>query len=321
MPEENKIGRSFSDEKHLSGQWRTRMVVTANPGLRQLFSYCSFKRSGVAALAKKIPAAPRPQLAVDLGSGQGAYAHWFLGGTLRGNVTVIAIDWSREALLRIPAPARGKIVKICADAGSIPLKSESADALFSLDTLGHVESIPKVLDEILRIAKPGAPLFLHSECGDYRTRWPDTMLMKRIGYDFLARYDDHRSVLPFAALRSLYTQRFHIDMIQSAAGYTGWLTGYPDKYRLAFAEAGAKTFVVLTSFFSFVKRMPLTGLLLRLLNSSINHLELALGLQGGGSCCALLHKPSPATPILQNRRAEPCPSGLISWSRRTTVRT
>lgn len=295
MPEETRSGRLFSDEKHASGQWRTRMVFTVNPVIRQLLRYCSFKRSGVAQLAKKVQSeAARPQLVVDLGSGQGAYAHWFLSGTVQARVTIIAIDWSREALLRIPTlpPGRGKIVKICADAGCIPLKSESADALFSLDTLGHVESIPKVLDEMLRIVKPGAPLFLHSECGDYRTRWPDTMLMKRLGHDFLARLDGHCSILPFAELRSLYAQRFHIDMILSAAGLTGWLTGYPDKYRLAFARAGIKTLAVLTSIFSLVKRLPLTGHLLRLLNSSINHLELALGLQGGGSCCALLHKPA-----------------------------
>jgi ubiquinone/menaquinone biosynthesis C-methylase UbiE len=228
MSEENTAGRSFSDNKYVSGQWRTRTVFSTNPVIRYLLRYCSFKRSGVDALAIKVRSiVSRPLLVIDLGSGQGAYAHWFSGRT---PATIIAIDWSREALTRIP-PAkagRGKILRICADAGNLPVKSESADALYSLDTLGHVRSIAAVLDEILRVTKPGAPLFIHSECGDYRGRWPDTMLMKRLGGDFLADYDDHQSILPFANLRSLYTRRFIIESIFSAAGLTGWLTGYPE---------------------------------------------------------------------------------------------
>ena len=196
-------------------------------------------------------------------------------------------------------------MKICADAGNVPLKSESADALFSLDTLGHVESIPKVLDEVLRIVKPGAPLFLHSECGDYRTRWPDTMLMQRIGYDFPARHDAHRSLLPYAALRALFSQRFHVDTILSAAGLTGWLTGYPEKYHYAFVKAGAPALALLTAFFSLIKRTPAAGVLLRLLNSTINHFELGLGLQGGGSCCARLRKPAHTGAFLQDRGSAP----------------
>lgn len=311
MPEENRSGRSFSDEKHASGRWRTHTVFTTNPIIRQLLRYLSFKRNGIDTLAKKVSVAlTGSAVVVDLGAGQGAYAHWFLSG-MPGKksrfITIIALDWSFEALVRVPAaPAgRGKIVRVCADAGNLPFKPGSADALFSLDTLGHVKSIPKVLDEIARIAKPGAPLFLHSECGDYRTRWPDAMLMKRIGHDFLAAYDDHRSIFPYATLRSWYTRRFHIDAIASAAGLTGWLTGYPEKYRLAFAKADIGTLTLLTAVFSLIKRMPVTGLLLRLLNATINHLELALGLQGGGSCWALLHKPVQTTVASKIFRAEP----------------
>lgn len=311
MPEENRSGRSFSDEKHASGLWRTHTVFTTNPVVRQLLRYLSFKRNGIDALAKKVSVALTGRtVVVDLGAGQGAYAHWFLSG-MPGKksrlVTIIAVDWSFEALMRVPAPpaGRGKIVRICADAGTLPLKPGSVDALFSLDTLGHVKLIPEVLDEIARIAKPGAPLFLHSECGDYRTRWPDSMLMKRIGHDFLATYDDHRSIFPYATLRSWYTQRFHIDAIESAAGLTGWLTGYPEKYRLAFGKAGIGTLTLLTSIFSLIKRMPVTGIGLRLLNATINHLELALGLQGGGSCCASMHKPGQTIAVLQNPRGEP----------------
>jgi len=291
LSEDNKNGRSFSDEKHASGAWRTTTIATANPLIRSLLRYCSFKRSGVDDLAKTVRIASPKSLVIDLGSGQGAYAHWFL--SRNANAAIIALDFSREALSRMPSPRQGTIFKLCADADALPIKSESIDALFSCDALGHVKSIAGTLDEILRIVKPGAPLFLHSECGDYRNRWPDSMLIKRIGYDFLAQYDGHQSILPSATLRSLYTQRFRVESIFSAAGLTGWLTGYPEKYRLAFAKAGMPVLAMLTGFFAIMKKMPVVGVMLRIKNATINHLELALGIQGGGSCCARMRKPGP----------------------------
>ena len=131
------------------------------------------------------------------------------------------------------------------------------------------------------------------------------MLMKRIGYDFPARLDAHCSVLPSTALRALFAQRFHVDTIVSAAGLTGWLTGYPEKYHVAFVNAGMPAFAWLTALFSLIKRTPAAGVLLRLLNSTINHFELALGLQGGGSCCARLRKPAHSGAFLQDRGAAP----------------
>jgi SAM-dependent methyltransferase len=204
---------------------------------------------------------------------------------------VVAIDLSFEALRRLPPPRSGTILRLCADGHHLPLKGACADTFYSVDTLGHVAQPAQVLDEILRVVKPDAQLFLHSECSDYRDRWPDRMLIKRLGYDLPARHDGHISLLPVAALRALVSRRFLIDRIWSPAGLTGWLTGYPEKYLPAFRAAHCRTLAFLTAVFAFVKKTPVAGFLLRLGNGSLNHLEIALGIQGGGSVFILLHKP------------------------------
>ena len=287
MAEGGRAQRVFSDGKHAAGHWRTRTAAPSNPLGRALLAWVSFKRAGVARLARRTGGSP---LVIDLGAGQGAYSHWFLA--LRPRATVIAVDWSPLALRRIaPAAGRGKLLRLCADAQRLPFKAEVAEALFSVDALGHIPNVNHALDEILRVTKPGAALFLHSECGSYRSRWPDTMLEKRIGYDFLARLDGHISVLPARELRALFGRRFLIDEAWSPAGIFGWLTGHPEKYRLAFAEAGCAGLAALTSACAGIKRIPVLGALLRLFNALQNHFELALGLQGGGSFFALLRKP------------------------------
>jgi SAM-dependent methyltransferase len=280
--------RTFSDEKHAAGDWRTRTLFLSGPVFRAAAAFFSFKRWGVDRLAHN---AARRSLVVDLGAGQGAYSHWFLG---KCPSTVVAIDWSVEALRRIPLPRRGKVLRLCADAEMLPLKPGTADVLFTVDTLGHVANMERALDEILRVVKPGAPLFLHSECGSYKERWPDAMLIKRLGYDFLARRDGHRSLLTYEELRRLVSGRFRVDRIWSPAGLTGWLTGYPENYGLAFKEAGCTALRAVTAPFALMKRTPVAGLALRFVNSCINRLEMAIGLTGGGSFFALLRKPEPS---------------------------
>jgi SAM-dependent methyltransferase len=285
MAEGTAAYRDFADRKHASGQWRTRMVFGMNRPERAIASFCSGKRYGVDRLAR---VTPRNGITIDIGAGQGAYALWF---SSVNNGTVVAIDLSIEALRRHLPGKRGKIFRCCADGRHLPLKQTCADALYSVDTLGHVVDPAKVLDEILRVAKPGARLFLHSECSDYRGRWPDSMLLKRLGYDLLAQHDGHVSLLPVATWRTLVSRRFLAERIWSPAGLTGWLTGYPEKYMIYFRAGRCRALAILTAVFAFVKKAPITGLFLRILNASLNHLEMALGIQGGGSVFMLLRKP------------------------------
>jgi SAM-dependent methyltransferase len=284
--------RTFSEKQHDAGRWRTRTMAPSDPVRRAIVSFLSFKRAGVDRLARR---SRRFRTVVDLGAGQGAYSRWFLAVH---PVTIIAVDWSPHALQRIPPPrpGRGKLLRLCADAQRLPLKAETADCLFSVDMLGHLSNVNLALDEILRIVKPGAPLFLHSECGSYRLRWPDAMLLSRLGYDYGARLDGHETVLPHEELRALFARRFIIESSWSPAGTLGWLTGYPENYREAFKEAGCNRLAALTGIFAFIKKAPLLGTLLRLVNVLGNRLELALGVQGGGSFFAFVNKPEDDLP-------------------------
>ncbi|MBN2035524.1 MAG: class I SAM-dependent methyltransferase [Chitinispirillaceae bacterium] len=279
--------RAFSDDKHRSGEWRTRAPGLMRGPFRFLACYISYKRCGVDALAR---ATPHGALVMDIGAGQGAYAQWF---SMRKACPLVAVDLSFEALRRIGPLRRGKVMRVCADATKLPLKHERAAAVYSVDMLGHVGDAKAALDEMFRVAADGARLFLHSECGDYRHRWPDRMLEKRLGYDLLARHDGHVSLPPRASLQSIVMNRFHIDRIWSPAGITGWLTGYPEKYRLAFRAAGRRWLARVTALFAVIKKAPLAGVVLRLLNSTLNHIEVALGLEGGGSVFMQLRKPFP----------------------------
>jgi ubiquinone/menaquinone biosynthesis C-methylase UbiE len=277
--------RFFSTDKHLRGQWDTRVVKARNPLARALVSYCSFKRAHVDKLAKTA----RGDFVLDAGCGKGAYSQWYL--ERRPTARCIAIDWSEAALRLVRPTAGGRIIRVCADARFLPIKSASMDALFSIDTLGHIENCASALDEFSRVCKIGALLFLHSECSDYQGKWPDRMLIKRLDEDILARYDGHHFIKQSAELYTLYSRRFRVQSFLNPAGYCGFLLGYPEKYRIAFTRAKWRFLTIVATVFALLKKAPVLGLGLRLLNAFSNHAEVFFGLKGGGSCFAMMKKP------------------------------
>jgi SAM-dependent methyltransferase len=282
--------RDFSSDKHLRGEWNTRMVKGANPIVRSFCRYMSFKRALVDDLAKTNS---DKSLVLDLGCGTGAYSLWFSG---RRASSIVALDWSLDALRAMHQKTSS--MAVCADVAALPFKPEVFEAVFSIDTLGHIENVPAALNELLRAMKPGGHLAVHSECSDARKRWPDRGLLRKNGVDITSGIDGHNSVVSSIQLRDAFTRRFVVQRLYSPAGYLGWLTGYPEKYLPAMVRAGWWLFVPLVWLFSIVKRLPGLGWLLRLGNITSNHLELALGLTGGGSCFAYMEKPGRTTPLL-----------------------
>ena len=61
----------------------------------------------------------------------------------------------------------------------------------------------------------------------------------------------------------------------------------------------------MTAAFAIVKKTPLAGVVLRLLNGTLNHMEVALGLEGGGSVFMRLRKPLPDTEKKPTSRGGP----------------
>jgi SAM-dependent methyltransferase len=278
--------RFFNEAKHGRGDWNTSLLTYKDGMSRAVAGYVSAKRRGVDGLAKMVPAA---RLALDAGSGRGAYGIWFL---LRTPCSVVCVDVSFTALTRIAkVKTGGRLLPVCADLCALPFKQEVFDALFSVDTLGHVASVSAVLDEFLRCCRKGSPLFLHSECNDYRNRWPDRMLIKKLGKDLPAELDGHHHLLSSGTLFAAYSRRFRVTSMANPAGYLGWFLGYPEKYLPAFKQAGFTVFVWFLFLCALIKRTPVLGSVMRMKNAMSNHIESYFGLGGGGSCFAFLKKP------------------------------
>ena len=113
---------------------------------------------------------------VELGCGIGVYQDI--------SAQYIGLDISHQAL---------KSVKngICCDISEIPLKSQSVTTIFSSATLEHIPAPEKVLNECIRILKPGG-IVIHSDawlCGLWaswaargisRKKWVDCNLKEKI---------------------------------------------------------------------------------------------------------------------------------------------
>jgi SAM-dependent methyltransferase len=277
--------RHFSTDKHVHGQWDTRVVGGRNPLIRAAISYCSYKRAYVDTLAK----ITHGEFVLDAGCGKGAYSHWYQ--TRRPAAVCIAVDWSEAALRQVIPSPTGRIFRVCADVRFLPFRSECMDALFSVDTLGHIDNCAIGLDEFSRVCKKNATLFLHSECRDYQERWPDRALIRQLGEDMPARCDGHEFIKFADDLYALYSRRFQLQSFINPAGYCGFFLGYPEKYQMAFAQANWRLLTVITSVFALLKKAPLLGIFIRYVNAFSNHCEVFFGLKGGGSCFAMMKKP------------------------------
>lgn len=278
--------RNFTENCHVQGKWNTFILVKNRFIRSTLMNFCSFKRKGVYTLSLLSKADAR---ALDLGAGNGAYAHWFLN--TKSVYQLIAVDWSFTALKKIPSISGRPIVRVCADLHNLPFKSASFDTLFSIDTFGHVENLRQVLKEIHRIAKPQSQMFFHSECKDYQSRWPDRVLIKKIKKDIPAAMDGHFFLKPCTEIFNLYRQKLLVKSFFSPAGLLGWLLGYPEKYFPAFKSAQLYFFTTLTLIFAIIKKIPILNSIILLLNACTNYLELLFDINGGGSCFAYLEKP------------------------------
>jgi GT2 family glycosyltransferase/SAM-dependent methyltransferase len=277
--------RSFSDDRHQKQVWGSR--VYSVPGhIRYFVNFFSFKHSGIERLAQRYTIKSR---VLDFGAGNCNFSIYL---ATKCACTVVATDWSFEALKN----ARHKfshlrILPVCADLHALPFKRGSFSGFFTIDTFGHLSNPTVALGGLHQVLKPGATGFFHSECADYKSRWPDSMLIAKNGRDIPAESDGHVSLLLSKTIISLLEMNFNLISSFSPAGYLGWLTGYPEKYTNAFAHAGKPFLYKLTKTLSQIKKSLPGKLLLRIGNYLTNRLELFLNMQGGGSFFADVIKP------------------------------
>jgi SAM-dependent methyltransferase len=277
--------QSFSEEKHAHNDWNTAVVHTRNPLVRAAIGFCSAKRRGVNDLAHQV--APN-SLVLDAGAGNCAYGVWFAS---QAKSTVVCTDISFLALHKYASVnIRGKILRVCADLASLPFKQECFDAIYTIDTLGHIPNVNKVLDEFYRSAKKESALFCHSECTDPQAKWPDRVLISKLGADVVAAQDGHVAQLLARDLFMLYSRRFQVISFVNPAGYLGWILGYPHKYLPAFKQAKMTRWLPLLTVAAALRRMPVIGIVIVFVNAITNHLETFFGFTGGGSCFGFMKK-------------------------------
>jgi ubiquinone/menaquinone biosynthesis C-methylase UbiE len=279
----------FNDTKHARGDWNTTVIATRNPIVRSIICYMSAKRSGVDSLAL---ITRQSELVLDAGCGNGAYSVWFAS---RKTARIISVDVSYVALQSVMLHSQEKTNKstlcpVCADLQYLPFKENCFTKVFSIDVLGHVKSVSKVLNELARCTKTNARLFVHSECADYKNHWPDKSLINILKQDIPAQGDGHTGSMCANDLFMHYARRFRVLSTSNPRGFFGWLLGYPEKYYPAFVKAGWKKRAVILRVFRGIKKMPILGLFIRFKNATTNHVENYFGIKGGGSCFAELEK-------------------------------
>jgi GT2 family glycosyltransferase/SAM-dependent methyltransferase len=276
--------RLFSREKHAHNQWRSRMPVTIGM-LTPLIDFCSFKHAGISRLAKMC----RPgHIIIDLGCGNGTYSRYLAS---QCPCTVIAVDWSPEALRKIKRIGNPSIKAVCADCHALPFKDSTLHGLFTIDVFGHLHDQSKVLREIHRVVRDGSPLFFHSECSDYKNRWPDRTLISRNKKDIPAEFDGHISLLKSRDIIDHLKCCFRVLHSFSPPGHAGWILGYPEKYVTAFQQADMRFPLLASSLTSAIKSVLPGRIILRFINALFDKFELATGMSGGGSVFADLIKP------------------------------
>lgn len=92
---------------------------------------------------------PEESFGVDIGCGSGAAAQLIMRNY---DLEVVGYDISPDAV--IASKARG-VTTHQADVSKLPIKSDSQDFALALDVIEHLEDRKILLEEILRILKPG----------------------------------------------------------------------------------------------------------------------------------------------------------------------
>jgi SAM-dependent methyltransferase len=172
--------------------------------------------------------APRRELAIDFGAGLGT----FTGVVAPFFQRVVAVEVEVESAAQLQAQG----YEVMFDLSSIP--DASADFVFSVSVLEHIDDEAAVLKEIRRVLKPGGKLFVYVPAFDalwsemdrlvgHRRRYTTEGLARRLNDAGLenarGRYVDSLGALASLVMRGL---RFHGRLTAASVGaYDRW--GFP----------------------------------------------------------------------------------------------
>jgi malonyl-CoA O-methyltransferase len=165
-----------------------------------------------------------PQRVLDLGAGAGQAAQ--LLHQHFGHAQVLAIDIAEGMLRAMPRKRwpwrRPGFVRICADAGALPLAARSVDLIYSNLMLQWCDRPDAVFRELARVLKPGGVLL-------FSTFGPDTLNELRSAW---AAADDHSHVSLFADMQQLADGLMRAGFAEPVTDLEHYRLHYPDPHAL-----------------------------------------------------------------------------------------
>jgi ubiquinone/menaquinone biosynthesis C-methylase UbiE len=163
---------------------------------------------------------------LDVAIGDGVYLEW-----LPADWRIVGVDISRSQLSACQRRAAGRTVWLAqCEAEELPLESGRFDAVLSIGAFNYFNDPEGALREMVRVARPGAPIVISDEMPDLTERmighklgvpgldrWVVSRLM-HLGDSFTEMVERHRN-LDVQAIAGRVLKDFHYERIWRGVGY------------------------------------------------------------------------------------------------------
>jgi ubiquinone/menaquinone biosynthesis C-methylase UbiE len=163
---------------------------------------------------------------LDVAVGDGVYLEW-----LPKDWRIVGIDISRSQLDACRRRAVGRRVWLAqGEAEELPLESQSFDAVLSIGAFNYFNDPAGSLAEMIRVARPGAPIVISDEVPNLTDRMIGHKLgipaidrwivsrMMHLGDSFTDMVERHRS-LDIKAIAAKFFKDYHYESVWWGVGY------------------------------------------------------------------------------------------------------
>jgi ubiquinone/menaquinone biosynthesis C-methylase UbiE len=174
---------------------------------------------------KHLPSAPGLDL-LDVAVGDGVYLEW-----LPADWRIVGVDISRSQLEACRRRAAGRSVWLAqGEAEDLPLEDQSFDAVLSIGAFNYFNDPEGALHEMIRVARPGAPIVISDELPNLTDRMLghklgvpgiDRWIVSRVmhlGDSFTEMVERHRNLDVQAIARKVFKE-FHFEPVWAGVGY------------------------------------------------------------------------------------------------------
>jgi len=174
---------------------------------------------------KYLPTTPALDL-LDVAIGDGVYLDW-----LPPDWRIVGVDISRSQLEACRRRAAGRKIWLAqCEAEDLPLEGRRFDAVLSIGAFNYFNDPEGSLREMVRVARPGAPIIISDEVPDLTDRmlghklgmpgldrWIVSRLM-HLGDSFTAMVESHRE-LDVQAIAGRVFKEFRFELVWRGVGY------------------------------------------------------------------------------------------------------